>query len=67
MQTMTFVIKCIMFSPDVRNVEDILKTFCDLKGLPEPDGSGLPNNMLSDTTDDFIHYLKKEGFSVKIC
>lgn len=55
--------KCIMVSPDVRNVRDILNTFCISSGLPEPDGTGLPENMLSDTTDEFIKYLKKEGFT----
>ena len=54
--------KCIMVSEFTINVDDLLERFCISRGLPKPDGSGLPDNMLSDTTDDFIHYLKKEGF-----
>jgi len=56
------VTNCIMVSPDVRNTKDLLKTFSIYRGLPNPDGSGLPTNMLEDTTEDFIKYLKKEGF-----
>lgn len=53
--------KCIMVSSDIRNVDDILSTYLKLRGLPS-DAHGLPYNMLKDTTDDFIQYLKKEGF-----
>lgn len=53
--------KAIMYTPEVRNVDSIVSTYCSLRGL---DGtSGLPDNMISDATDDFIKYLKKEGFS----
>ena len=54
--------KCIMVSPDYRDVKDILKTYCTLRGLPNSEGKELPNNMFDDTTNDFIKYLKKEGF-----
>lgn len=61
--------KCIMVSPDVRDVKHILKTFCDINGLPGM--NGLPNNMISDVNDEFIKYLKKEGFkplkTKKVC
>lgn len=50
----------ILYSEEVRDVKAITKAYCSLRGLEST--SGLPYNMLSDTTEDFIKYLKKEGF-----
>ena len=52
--------KCIMVADEVRDVRHLINTFCSANGLPGT--SGLPSNMLSDTTDAFIKFLKKEGF-----
>ena len=49
--------KCIMVSPDKRDVKSIVKEFCDINGLPSE--GGLPDNMLNDVNDEFIKYLKK--------
>lgn len=53
---------CIMFCEGKRDVDSLTKTFCSLNGLPGT--KGLPYNMLSDTTEEFKKFLKKEGFRV---
>lgn len=51
---------CVMVTDENRDVKAITKAYCDLRGLPSTEG--LPDNMLRDATDDFIKYLRKEGF-----
>jgi hypothetical protein len=53
--------KVIMYSSEEINVKSLVKNYCSLRGLPGTDG--LPDNMLKDVTEDFINFLKKEGFS----
>ena len=53
--------KCIMVSPVFRHASSLMKNFCEKNGLPL-NGEGLPDNMLEDTTNEYIKYLKKEGF-----
>lgn len=55
--------ECIMGSPDIRDADDILKTYCNLRGFPKTDGSGLPYNVLNDVTADFVT-LKKQNFRI---
>jgi hypothetical protein len=50
----------IFYTSEDRNVKAITKVFCDINGLPGV--NGLPDNMLSDSTEAFKKYLKKEGF-----
>jgi hypothetical protein len=43
-------------------VKQVLATFCSINGLPQPDGGGLPYNMLMDTREAFQRYLKSNGW-----
>lgn len=52
--------KCIMVSEEKLNPKELIKTYCELRGLPGL--SGLPYNMLNDTNDDLIIWLKRQGF-----
>ena len=53
---------CVMACEDNRDVKSITRNFCSINDLPGT--SGLPDNMIADTTDEFIKYLKKEGFKI---
>ncbi len=53
--------ECVMVSSENKDVNQIVKDYCSLRGLDST--KGLPSNMLNDTTNDFINYLKKLGFS----
>lgn len=50
----------IMFTEEKFNVKNLVKEFCSINGLESDEG--LPLNMLNDTTDEFIKFLKKCGF-----
>lgn len=50
----------VMITEEVRDVKSIVKNYCNLRGIPGT--SGLPNNMISDVREDFVKFLKKEGF-----
>lgn len=50
----------IMYSSEKFNVKNLVKEFCSIYGLESDEG--LPFNMLDDTTDEFIKFLKKFGF-----
>jgi hypothetical protein len=48
------------YTSEKRDVKSITRAFCSINGLPGT--SGLPYNMLRDSTEAFKKYLKKEGF-----
>ncbi len=50
----------IWYTEENRDVKSITKAFCSLNGLPGT--SGLPYNMIRDSTEAFKKFLKKEGF-----
>ena len=50
----------ILVSEEKLDIKALSKQFQSLRGLPDLDY--LPHNMVSDTIDDFIKYLKKSGF-----
>lgn len=52
--------KCIMVVEGQRDVKSLVNTFCIKMGLPGT--SGLPSNMINDVNEEFIKFLKKEGF-----
>lgn len=54
--------KCIMVAEGIWDIDYITKSFCHINGLTGT--SGLPDNMLSDTTEEFIKFLKEKGFRV---
>lgn len=51
----------IMVSSEKFNVKELVSEYLVLRGLDST--SGLPNNMISDTTIDFVNYLENMGFS----
>lgn len=50
----------IWHTEEQRDIKAITRAFCSINGLPGT--SGLPDNMLRDSTESFKKYLKKEGF-----
>lgn len=50
----------VMVCEEKRDVNAIVKNYCELRGLPGT--SGLPRNMINDTREDFVKFLNKEGF-----
>ena len=61
--------ECVMVSFEKLIVKTVVKDYCELRGLDSL--SGLPENMINDTRDDFIKYLKGIGFFIlktkKVC
>ena len=56
----------IFYTIEKKDIDSIKKKFCELKGLPSFDNlQHVPDytySMLSNLTDEFIIFLKKEGF-----
>jgi len=52
--------ECVMVTSEKKDVKTIVNEYCLLRGLDST--NGLPDNMLNDTTQDFIQYLKDQGF-----
>jgi hypothetical protein len=50
----------VMVSEEKLNPKALAKQYCDIYGLPEL--NNLPSNMVRDTIDGFIKFLKKMGF-----
>lgn len=62
---------CIMVTEEQFDVKGLVRSYCSLRGLPNETLSGLPDNMLNDTKEDFKKWLKKQGFRIlstkKVC
>lgn len=61
--------KCIMVADGLRDVDYLTKAFCHKNGLPGTEG--LSYNMINDANEEFVKFLRKEGFrelkTSKVC